>query len=97
MLASIPEPLQLEVPVDIQVGKAISRYRIAERIGTGGMGVVYRARDERLDRDVALKLLSGVSLDSGSATQRFVREAQLAATLNHPNIVTIYEVEEADG
>src|SRR5467141_3316594 len=61
------------------------------------MGVVYRARDERLDRDVALKLLSGVSLDSGSASQRFIREAQLAATLNHPNIVTIYEVEEADG
>ncbi len=83
--------------MDIQVGTAISRYRIAERIGTGGMGVVYRARDERLGRDVALKLLSGVSLDSGSATQRFVREAQLAATLNHPNIVTIYEVEEADG
>src|SRR3989454_524534 len=86
-----------EDPLDIQVGTAISRYRIAERIGTGGMGVVYRARDERLGRDVALKLLSGVSLDSGSATQRFVREAQLAATLNHPNIVTIYEVEEADG
>ncbi|HYQ89356.1 MAG TPA: protein kinase [Candidatus Binatia bacterium] len=82
--------------MDIQVGKAISRYRIAERIGTGGMGVVYRARDERLGRDVALKLLSGVSLDP-DASQRFVREAQLAATLNHPNIVTIYEVEEADG
>src|SRR3989441_5267099 len=61
------------------------------------MGVVYRARDERLGRDVALKILSGDALDSGSARQRFVREAQLAATLNHPNIVTIYEVEEADG
>jgi non-specific serine/threonine protein kinase len=83
--------------LDIQVGTAISRYRISERIGTGGMGVVYRARDERLGRDVALKLLAGSSLDSGSASQRFVREAQLAATLNHPNIVTIYEVEEADG
>ena len=83
--------------MEIQVGTAISRYRIAERLGTGGMGVVYRARDERLGRDVALKLLSGVSHDPGSASQRFVREAQLAATLNHPNIVTIYEVEEADG
>src|SRR3989442_1034804 len=97
MLASIPEPLQLEVPVDIQVGKAISHYRIAERLGTGGMGVVYRARDERLGRDVALKILSEDALTSSSARQRFVREAQLAATLNHPNIVTIYEVEEADG
>ena len=83
--------------MDIQVGKAISRYRIAERLGAGGMGVVYKARDERLGRDVALKILSGVSLDSDSAGLRFVREAQLAATLNHPNIVTIYEVEEADG
>ena len=86
-----------EDPVDVQVGKAISRYRIAERLGTGGMGVVYRARDERLGRDVALKILSGDALDSGSARQRFIREAQLAATLNHPNIVTIYEIEEADG
>jgi non-specific serine/threonine protein kinase len=83
--------------VDLTVGTAISRYRIAERLGTGGMGVVYRARDERLGRDVALKLLSVGALDSGSARQRFVREAQLAATLNHPHIVTIYEVEEADG
>ena len=82
--------------MDIQLGTAISRYRIAERLGTGGMGVVYRARDERLGRDVALKILSGGALDS-SARQRFVREAQLAATLNHPHIVTIYEVEEADG
>src|SRR2546427_9750054 len=97
MLASIPEPLQLEVPVDIQVGKAISRYRIAERLGTGGMGVVYRARDERLGRDVALKILSGDALDSGSARQRFVREAPLPATLNHPPLVTIYEVEGGDG
>jgi non-specific serine/threonine protein kinase len=83
--------------VDIQVGKAISRYRIAERLGAGGMGVVYRARDERLGRDVALKILSGNALDSESARQRFIREAQFAATLNHPGIVTIYEVEEADG
>ncbi len=99
MLAAIPEALFAwpEDPVDIQVGKAISRYRISERLGTGGMGVVYRAHDERLGRDVALKLLTGVSLDSESAARRFVREAQLAATLNHPNIVTIYEVEEADG
>jgi predicted ATPase/predicted Ser/Thr protein kinase len=83
--------------VDTLVGKAISRYRIAERLGAGGMGVVYRARDERLGRDVALKILSGDTLDSESARQRFIREAQFAATLNHPGIVTIYEVEEADG
>ena len=83
--------------VGIQVGQAISRYRIAERLGEGGMGVVYRARDERLNRDVALKLLSVQALAEDGMAQRFVREAQLAATLNHPNIVTIYEVEEADG
>src|SRR4051812_4634178 len=90
-------PMRAERPLDIPVGKTISRYRIAERLGAGGMGVVYRARDERLNRDVALKLLSGAAPADDSGTQRFVREAQLAATLNHPNIVTIYEVEEADG
>jgi len=79
------------------VGKTISRYRVEELLGSGGMGAVYRARDERLDRAVALKILSEDALTSSSARQRFVREAQLAATLNHPNIVTIYEVEEADG
>lgn len=83
--------------MDLHVGTSISRYRIAERIGTGGMGVVYRARDERLGRDVALKILSAETLDSTSAHQRFLREAQLCATLNHPHIVTIYEIEEADG
>ncbi len=83
--------------MDLEVGKSIARYRIAERLGTGGMGVVYRARDERLNRDVALKLLSGAALADDTGAQRFIREAQLAATLNHPNIVTIYEVEEADG
>jgi len=83
--------------VNIQVGKAISHYRIKERLGVGGMGAVYRAHDERLGRDVALKILSSEALESGSGRQRFIREAQLAATLNHPNIATIYEVEEADG
>ena len=83
--------------MDIQAGTTISRYRIVERLGTGGMGVVYRAHDVRLNRDVALKLLSEGPFDDPSSSQRFIREAQLAATLNHPNIVTIYEVEEADG
>ena len=88
---------QSEDHVGSPVGKTISRYRVEELLGSGGMGAVYRARDERLDRAVALKILSEDALTSSSARQRFVREAQLAATLNHPNIVTIYEVEEADG
>jgi non-specific serine/threonine protein kinase len=88
---------QSEAHVGSPVGKTISRYRIEEHLGSGGMGAVYRARDERLDRAVALKILSEDALTSSSARQRFIREAQLAATLNHPNIVTIYEVEEADG
>src|SRR5882762_3604327 len=90
-------PRSMIARMDLEVGKSIARYRIAERLGTGGMGVVYRARDERLNRDVALKLLSGAALADDTGAQRFIREAQLAATLNHPNIVTIYEVEEADG
>ena len=83
--------------VDSLLGKTLSHYRILALIGAGGMGVAYRARDERLDRDVALKILSEDALKSGAARQRFLREARLAATLNHPNIVTIFEVGEAEG
>jgi tRNA A-37 threonylcarbamoyl transferase component Bud32/TPR repeat protein len=76
---------------------ADKRYEILEEIGRGGMGVVFRARDRRLGRIVALKRLSENLRDHARAVQLFMREAQAAAALNHPNIVTIYDVDQDDG
>ena len=70
----------------------IDHFRIERVLGRGGMGVVYLARDERLGRAVALKLLSDVELHDEPARERFLREARVAASLRHPNIATIYEV-----
>src|SRR5689334_24362168 len=78
-------------------GVRLARYRITSRLGAGGMGEVYRARDEQLDRDVAIKVLPASSFDDPTARARLVREAKAAAALNHPNICTVYEVGEADG
>ena len=74
-----------------------AHYRILGKLGAGGMGEVYHARDEVLDRDVAVKVLPSSSFDDPTARARLVREARSAAALNHPNICTIYEVGEADG
>jgi len=73
-------------------GRIISHYEVLDEVGRGGMGVVYRARDLTLNRFVALKALPLITSTDSVARQRFEREAQAASSLNHPNIVTIYDL-----
>lgn len=79
------------------LGKTILHYEIVEQLGEGGMGIVYKAKDTKLDRFVALKFLTKNVGSSDSDRQRFMQEAKAAATLNHPNICTIYDVAEYEG
>ncbi len=79
------------------IGQTLGHYRIESKLGEGGMGVVYRAVDTRLDRPVALKVLRADAMANPERKKRFVQEAKAASALNHPNIITIYDIGTADG
>ena len=79
------------------LGQKFGRYRIEEEIGAGGMGVVYRAYDEKLDRDVAIKVLIAGALNDETARKRFRNEAHILSRLNHPSIQTIHDYETFEG
>src|SRR5450432_1058501 len=74
------------------LGKTISHYEVVEKLGAGGMGDIYKALDPRLNRSVAIKVLSTANSGDPERRRRFIQEAQAASGLNHPNIITIYDI-----
>ncbi|MGB9472955.1 MAG: serine/threonine-protein kinase, partial [Candidatus Acidiferrum sp.] len=81
----------------MNVGKMLGNYRVVSKLGQGGMGAVFRARDEVLQRDLAIKVLSSRTVAEKSAKDFLLNEARAACALNHPNVCTIYQVGEAEG
>src|SRR5947209_7921998 len=87
----------MQRPGSSMVDQTLSHYRVLEQIGEGGMGIVYRAHDQSLDRDVAIKVLSRGLFADDASRRRFLKEAQSLARLNHPNIATVHEYGVQDG
>jgi len=81
----------MQRPSSSMVDQTLSHYRVLEEIGAGGMGIVYRAHDQKLDRDVAIKVLSRGLFADEASRHRFLKEAQSLARLNHPNIAIVHE------
>ena len=79
------------------IGKTLGHYQITEKLGEGGMGIVYKARDSHLDRFAALKVLPPEKVSDLERKRRFIQEAKAASALNHPSIITIYDIDQADG
>src|SRR6187551_1834941 len=84
-------------PVSLPAGTRLGAYEIVAPLGAGGMGEVYRARDPKLGREIAIKILPSATASDPDRRQRFEQEARSASALNHPNILTIYDIGEADG
>src|SRR5215468_9028575 len=79
------------------IGRTISHYQIQEKLGEGGMGVVYKAQDTKLERTVALKFIAPHLVSDDSLRRQFQREAKAVAALDHPNICTVFEIDEGEG
>src|SRR5512136_1650481 len=79
------------------IGKTLDHYQITEKLGEGGMGVVYKARDTHLDRYVAIKVLPAEKVADPDRKRRFAQEAKAASALNHPNIIHVYDIDQAEG
>ena len=94
-VAKVADAIEAETK-KLEQGKCFGHYEIVEQIGAGGMGEVYLARDKKLDRQVAVKILNERFSQDDSSSHRFMQEAKAASALNHPNILTIYEFGEAE-
>jgi len=87
----------MAAPASLNPGQILGHFRVVEEIGAGGMGIVYRAWDMRLERDVAVKVLNPITLSDGSARKCFRREALILSRLNHPNVEAVYDFHTEQG